>query len=651
MPRFLAATLIVIAGLMTYANSFTGVFLFDDRQSIVDNPHVQTPEPWAHPLAAMQAPRNITLSGRPVASFTFALNYALTPIDARTTFDPPAPGSLASGDRFERNVWGYHAMNLTIHLLAALALFGVVRRTLDTPALRTVAGQAATPLAFLVALAWTVHPLQTGSVTYIVQRVESLMGMFLVLTLYCAIRAAEIPSGKSTATSSRHYAWMIAAVTACLLGMGTKEVMVGAPLIILLWDWTFLPGAFADTVKRRWPLYVGLAATWVWLGALVAMDARPLSSGFGFAEWPWWRYLATQTGVILHYMRLAFVPSPLVLDYDWRPVTTLTPMLLPGVVVAALAIGTLWCVVRRHAMGFAGAFFFVILAPSSSILPIVTEIAAEHRMYLPLAAMASIVVIGAYALMRRQQAPASVRAAIFWIALAGIGGYAWAANARNADYMSDERMWADTVQKQPHNARARNNYASDLLKTGQAKVAAEHLQTAVADSPTYAEAHANLGVALATQGQFPEATVHFERALELNPFYTAAYENLAEAYGAQNQLAKAGKYFLKALDQRPDDVALLNKAAWIQATAVDDRARDGAHAIVLAQHAVDLTQRKDASSLDTLAAAFAETGRFSDALTIGTEALELARARGDRQFDVEIAQRLNLYRAKKPFRQ
>ena len=150
---------------------------------------------------------------------------------------------------------------------------------------------------------------------------------------------------------------------------------------------------------------------------------------------------------------------------------------------------------------------------------------------------------------------------------------------------------------------------------------------------------------------FPEATTHLERAIALDPFYTSAYENLAEAYGAQNLLAKAVKYYLKALDRKPDDVALLNKAAWILATAADPVARDGAQAIVLATHAVELTSRKDASSLDTLAAAYAESGRFADATAAGTEALSLARARGDRQFDVELEQRLTLYKLRKPFRQ
>ena len=646
MPRLVAAVAIVVAGLITYANSFTGVFVFDDRPSIIDNASVREPAPWMHPLKAMMAPRNITLAGRPVASFSFALNYALAPLDARNTFDPPSPGSLNSADAFERNVWGYHAFNLLIHLIASLTLFGIVRRTLETAALRSVVGQASTTLAGLVALAWVVHPLHTDSVTYIVQRVESMMGMFLLLTLYCAIRMDDARS-----VTRRAVAWMLAAEVSCLLGMGTKEVMVAAPVVVVLWDWTFLPGSVSDIVRRRWPLYLGLASTWILLGLLVAMDARPLSSGFHFAEWPWWRYLMTQTGVIVHYLRLTVSPAPLVLDYDWRAAKGVTDILLPAAIVLTLAAGTLWLLVRRRPLGFAGAVFFVVLAPSSSILPIITEVAAEHRMYLPLASVLSVIIIGTFALMRRAAVKPFVRDVAFWVACVFIGALAFTTRARNDDYVSDERIWADTVQKQPLNARARNNYASDLLKTGQAKVAAEHLQVAVREIPDYAEAHANLGVALATLQQYADATAHFERAVAINPFYAAAYDNMAEAYGAQNQLANAVKYFLKALDRKPDDVALLNKAAWILATAIDPMVRDGSRAIILAQHAVELTERRDASSLDTLAASFAESGRFDDAIRIGNEALTLARARGDRQFNLDLEERLSFYRARKPIRQ
>lgn len=618
--------LIVVPALFAYRNSFDGVFVFDDRPSIVDNPYIRNDAPWAHPWKAMQAPRNITVSGRPVASFTFAMNYALAPDASKNVFDPPAPGSLASSLPFQQNVWGYHAANLAIHLIATLLLFGIVRRTVTSPIVAAAA-----------AMVWSVHPLTTGAVTYIVQRVESLMAMFLLLTLYCAIRA----------WSDKR--WAVPAVVACALGMGTKEAMVGAPLIVIAWDWVFTRHSLRRLLRERWTLYVALGTTWLLLGALVAMDARPLSSGFHFPEWPWTTYFLTQTGVIVRYLRLAFWPDPLVLDYDVRQVTSFPQVALQFVLLsAAFALG-LWGFVRRKAWAFSILAVFILLAPTSSVLPIVTEIAAEHRMYLPLA----LIVATLMSLKSPEFQDASPRRATVIIAAIAIAvtiPLAMATYARNNVYASDTGIWFDTIQKQPKNARARNNYASDLLKSGQSKAAEGHLQIAVTESPNFAEAHANLGVALATEGRTAEALPHFERALEINPFYTDAYHNIAEAYGANNQLAKAVKYFLKALDQRPDDVALLNKAAWILATAIDPAARDGKEALVLAEHAVKLTERHDASSLDTLAAAYAEAGRFDEAVTAGTEALTLARARRDQAFPEELTQRLALYRAHKPVR-
>jgi tetratricopeptide (TPR) repeat protein len=388
----------------------------------------------------------------------------------------------------------------------------------------------------------------------------------------------------------------------------------------------------------------------VLLAYLVSLDARPLSSGFHFPEWPWTTYFLTQTAVILHYARLAVSPSPLVLDYDWRPINSAADAVVPFVLLAMTFVLGSWGFVRRKSWGFAALAFFILLAPTSSVLPIVTEIAAEHRMYLPLAIIVAAALAGLNAVWLRT----GRRDRAVWVMgmiMVVIGSeLGVATDRRNAVYASDAGIWFDTIQKQPKNARARNYYASDLLKSGQSKAAEEHLQVAVAESPNFADAHANLGVALAAEGRTADAITHFERALAINPFYTPAYEDLAEAYDAQNQLAKAVKYFLKALDQKPDDVALLNKTAWILATAIDPAARDGKEALVLAEQAVALTSRNDAGSLDTLAAAYAETGRFDDAIAAGTEALTLARARGDQAFPAELTERLELYRAHKPVR-
>jgi protein O-mannosyl-transferase len=178
--------------------------------------------------------------GRPVVNLSLALNYALG-------------GS---------NVWGYHALNLAIHIiLAGLTLFGVVRRTLLRPALRERFSPSAARLALVVAVLWTAHPLQTEAVTYVSQRCESLMGLFYLLTLYCFVRGAD---------SQRCGWWFTLSVVACLLGMATKEVMVTAPLLVLLYDRTFVTGSFRKAWTRHRRLYLSLAGTWLLLGYLMA---------------------------------------------------------------------------------------------------------------------------------------------------------------------------------------------------------------------------------------------------------------------------------------------------------------------------------------------------------------------------------------------
>ena len=636
----------------------------------------------------MSAPRDSTLAGRPIASLTFALNYALAPAGVRDALTPARTGS--SDRLFLENVRGYHAVNLALHLIAGLALFGVVRRTLLTAKLRETFGAAATAVAWSVAAIWLVHPLQTSSVTYVVQRVEVLMGMFYLLTLYCAIRAAPTgersepfdsrdpalahdrpantagaklarplpPEPRSRGPYRRSEAraapmvWAAAAVVSCALGMGSKEVMATAPIVVLLWDVVFEREAIG---RRRLGLYAALCATWVILALLVAGGPRSLSVGFGFADWPWWRYLLTQSAVVLHYLRLAFVPWPLVLDYSWLPPASAGEAALPFAVMSALAMLTAWGLRCRSAAAFAGGCFFIILAPTSSVLPIVTEVAAEHRMYLPLAAIVALVAAGAFAALRRSAGTTRP------MRIAMRGGAAAVAvvvcvflvmtRARNADYHGYERIWADTIAKRPRNARARNNYATALIADGRFAEAEPHLRAAVDADPAFAEAHANLGVALSAQSRFDEGIAHLKRAVAIRPDYAAAYRNLGEAHAARGQLADALPQYLRAAELQPDSVDILNRAAWILATATDDRLRNGRKALELAERAARLTKRGDVIALDSLAAALAEVGRFETAVETAREALALARTQNDQAIVPELEYRLTLYRAGRPFRQ
>lgn len=610
----LAAVLIVVAGFAAYSNSFSGVFVFDDEPAIEQNAHLHSLWPLNE---ALSAPAGTTLSGRPVAALSFAIDYAVS-------------GGTTSG---------YHATNLIVHLGAALLLFGIVRRTLRTTPMALRFGEAATPLALVVATLFSVHPLQTGAVTYLVQRVESLMGLFYLATLYAAIRALDAPRARASTI------WTGVSVLTCALGMATKEVMVTAPLMVMLWDHVFA----RDRRTSRTRLYALLASTWAALAILVAGGHRTAAAGFGFAEMPWWRYLMTQAGVVAHYLRLSVVPHPLVLDYGWPPAQSLAAIALPAVLICALLIVTAWGLVRRAPAAFAGAWVFLILIPTSSVLPIVTEVAAEHRMYLPIAGIISLLALTVFAVAQRigglasPPVPRGLRIALILAAAAVIAVFARMTYQRNADYQSYDRIWLDTIDKRPRNARARNNYATSLLMNGHFADAGPHLRVAVEENPSFAEAEANLGVALSAQGKLEEGAQHLRRAVSLRPDYSSGHRDLGENYALQGRFADAAAEYIQALQYRPDDVQLLNRAAWVLATAPDDGTRDGARALAFAQRAVALTGRRDADSLDSLGAALAERGDFQAAAATAHEGARVAAASGNAEMAKALEYRASLY--------
>jgi protein O-mannosyl-transferase len=424
----------------------------------------------------------------------------------------------------------------------------------------------------------------------------------------------------------------------CALGMATKQTMVGAPLLVMLWDWLF--GA-----RMRWKFYAALAATWLLLAYLVVMEPRPHSVG-SIEGWTPIGYLVTQAGVILHYLRLSIVPAPLVFDYDWPRAGASAAVVLAFAAVAALVAVTVFGVMRRRPWAFAAAWFFVILAPSSSVLPIVTEVAAEHRMYLPLAGVMALFALGLHALGARLRRPQAALVACGLLALP----LAAQTIARNRVYESDERLWLETLRVHPANARAHNNYAVDLFKAGRLDEAEIHARTSVQLNPARAESQQTLGVVLLAKGRADEGIDALEDARSLDPTDARTHTNLGEAYGAKGDLAAAALAFLDAAQQQPDDPFVLNRAGWILATAPEARIRDGARALALASHAVELTRRQDVVSLDTLAAAHAELGQFDAAVAAAREALAVAQAKGDIAIGPELQRRLDTYLARRPFR-
>ena len=390
------AALLVIVGCGAYANSLSGPFVFDDVDTIVENPAIQS-------FGTVFRERlNSPISGRPVVGFTFAANFALNQLD----------------------VTGYHIVNIAIHVACALLLSGIIRRTLMLPRLRDGYGRAAPDLALASALVWTVHPLNTEAVDYITQRTESLMALFYLLALYACIRSAA---------SARGVLWQTIAVAACGLGMACKESMVTAPVMVVIYDRVFVFDSLNQAFKKRWRLYTGLALTWLVLLYFVLPGPRSGSAGFSTSVRPW-TYLLNQSVMIVRYLRLVFWPRDLVIHYGPPLAVTLSGVLPYALAVGGLLLLTLLALRWKPSVGFLGLWMFLTLAPTSSIVPIATEVAAERRMYLPLMAVVAMLVGGFYGLNTvRQRLSTNVAVAI--VSAMSIG-LAAATIARNREYAS-----------------------------------------------------------------------------------------------------------------------------------------------------------------------------------------------------------------------
>ena len=474
---------ITAACVLVYLNSFAGVFIYDDLREIVDNRLIRGFDGlWGD---------------RAFVKLTLAINYAFGAV----------------------NPWGYHLVNLVVHALAGLTLFGVVRRVLLLEQFREGPGRHATWYALATALLWIVHPLQTESVSYVIQRAESLMGLFYLLTLYCVIRGAA---------SRRSAWWYAAAVAACALGMASKPVMITAPVVAVLFDRAFLSSSFAGVFRRRWGLHAGLAGSWLVLAmtgvvaTLLDTDpARPMTAGFGYHGATPLAYLLTQGGVIVHYLKLCFWPRPLCLDYAWPIATSLGQIVVPTMLIAGLLAGSVFAWRRWPWLGFLGVSFFAVLAPTSSIVPS-AHAAFEHRMYLPLAAVIVVSVFGVHVLLDRWYRRFGVSGVAVPITngavlLAAVVLYGSMTVRRNADYHSAYAMWENVLIQRPLNPHPYSQIANILAEQDRTETAIALYQRALQLDPYDIVSMSNLGAVLLRTGEVSRAIAMGRRAVELRP--------------------------------------------------------------------------------------------------------------------------------------
>jgi tetratricopeptide (TPR) repeat protein len=427
-------------------------------------------------------------------------------------------------------------------------------------------------LALGTALLWAVHPLQTETVEYVTQRTELLVGLFYLAVLYCSLRYWQ------TDTKRERGCWIAAAVTACFLGMACKEVMVSAPIVVLLFERTFIAGSFKRAARDSWPLYLGLMSSWAWLAALNYDGPRAASAGFhlGVSALVWW---LTQAKVLFAlYLKLVVWPWPLVIHYEMPYVDTFAagwPWALSAVLLGVAAIVLLW---RRSAIGFAIMWVLLILSPTL-VVPILSEVAAERRMYLPLAAIAAVAVVGLYELIVRAvrwRASGDKTGARTERRAVAVTGVAVAATAVTFCLVSVHRLsvfgdvvtlWQDTVANQPDNYRAQNSLGAALLLAGKPADAVPHYQKAIELRSDYSEAESNLGVALMRLGRSEEAGTHFRRALEIDPNYADAHINMGHLLARAGRAPEAIEEYRAAIALKPRVAQIHSNLGHVLATS------------------------------------------------------------------------------------
>jgi tetratricopeptide (TPR) repeat protein len=520
---------------VVYGPALDAPFLFDDVGSIAKNESIKKLWPLAGEsggFGPLTPPPYFSIAGRPLVNLTLAINYHFGQLDPRY----------------------YHLFNILVHFLSAVLLAAIVRRTLCLDCFGGRFDSAAGPLALAVALVWALHPLQTEAVVYVTQRTELLMGFFYLATLYGSLHywTAESSAGRGT--------WLIVATIACMAGMACKEVMVSAPLVVLLFDRAFVSGSLGRAMRNSWPLYVGLALGWCVLAALNYNGPRSSDAGFhlGVAAQAWW---FTQAKVLLMYLKLAIWPWPLVIHYEMpylESIAVAWPYLLP---VALLAVATLVLLWRNRPAGYLAASAWLILSPTL-VVPITTEVAAERRMYLPLAALVALVVVGGCYLLqrlagavagdrsiantRRWPVGATVAAALCWaLPLSAV-------SVRRVEaYQDNVTIWSDAAAIQPENTVVRTNLGLALFDAGEALGAIDQFQRVltIKNDP---EAHTNLGRILLKSGRAPEAVEHYQAVVLLKPAAAESHYNLGIALLQGGRLHDAVDECAKAVHLKPD---------------------------------------------------------------------------------------------------
>jgi len=511
--------------LLIYSETLTTPFIFDDISNIRDNPHIRIPFLSFKNLAwaGFQSP----LANRPVANISFALNYYF----------------------HGYNLVGFHVVNILIHIASGFFLYFLVKATIRTPALRARYAKLSW-IPLFTAFIWLVHPLQTQSVTYLVQRMNSMAAMFYVLSMLLYV--------KFRLSAERRAKWLFLSgcILAGLLAFGSKEISATLPGFIILYEWYFFQGLSRQWAKRHILILAGIGVLIVGI-SLAYFGGEPwarILNDYNYRDFTLIQRVLTQSRVIIFYISLLIWPQParLNLDHDFALSYSLTnPMttLLSLAIIIVLILLAILFAKRESLISFCILWFFGNLAIESSILGL--ELVFEHRNYLPSMLAVCLLV----ALVFRYLRPVWV--GVVALCIMGTLFTIWTFE-RNNDWSDEITLYRDCVEKAPGKARPYNNLGAALIRSGNLAEAVEQFKAALKIKPDFDDAHYNLGYALSRQGNLEAGIHHFGETLRLDPDNLKALNNMGVALALKGRYREAVNYFEAALKLNPRDADLHN---------------------------------------------------------------------------------------------
>jgi len=516
-------------------------FVLDDGRHIQDNPYVRI---TSLDLGAL---RDAAFKGlcpcRPVAMVTFALNYYFG------GYDPT----------------GYHIVNITMHLVTgvlvyflALTLFkqlsdGRTREGVTSP--DASVPQSLSPsirqISFFAALLFIVHPLQTQSVTYIIQRMNSMAAMFCLSALLLYIY------GRFAQTRWRRWSLFAACLLCWGLALGSKQIAATLPFIVFLYEWYFFQNLSATWIKRNiWYALVPIAVFGVVALVYLAPDpVEQITARYLYRDFTMWERVLSEFRVVVYYVSLFLYPHPsrLRVDYDMAPshglldpVTTLFSL----ATILAM-IGLACCLAKKERLAsFSILWYFGNLVVESSVIPL--ALVFEHRMYLPSVLLSVMTVTVTYRLVTRPR----LRLTILWAVVAVLALWTY---ERNQVWRNPITLWEDCVEKAPKGARAHYHLGRALIVDPEHfDEAVSHFREALRMDPNYPDAHVSLGIALMEENKLDDAISHFHVALRIRPIFPRAHHHLGRALARQGRLEEAVSHLAQALKMRSDFVEAYN---------------------------------------------------------------------------------------------